>query len=134
MRRGLLALALPLLLLVDACTPAWGKRATLVASNLVVLCDLSQTTWMADGGKWDHMLHEGNPVLGEHPSEAAIVTASLSTIVVNTALYYLLPGDWGFYVNGSVLLVEGANVTTQPNAPGSDYKDQHHGCDVLRQM
>lgn len=112
----------------------WAKRASLAAGNAAILCDLSQTLWMADGGKWDHGLSEMNPVLGRYPGTGTIIGASLGSIAVNTALYYLLPGSWGTYVNGGVLLVEGANVTTQPNNPQMGYADHHHGCDLQRKF
>jgi hypothetical protein len=114
----------------------FARRSLLVASDAVILCDLSQTLWMANGGRWNVGLREANPMLGSFPSNGAIVAANLGAIALNTAAYYILPRRWGSFVNGGVLLVEGANVATQPNHNTSDgyTGGQHHGCDVQRQI
>lgn len=127
------------ILAVSACNNVWERRATLVASNAVILCDLSQTLWMADNGKWDHGIVEANPILGQTPSTGTIVAASLGSIAVNTAMYFILPNKWGHYVNLGVLGVEGLNVATQPNHIEDNgmltaYSNQHHGCDIERKL
>ena len=55
-----------LIALLSACQN-YAPRGLLVASNAVILCDLSQTLWMADGGRWDHDFYEQNPLLGTQP-------------------------------------------------------------------
>lgn len=103
-----------MILLLSGCSNTWVKRGTLVAGNAAVLCDLSQTLWMNHDNRWDRGYQEANPILGHSPSRDTIYAANLSTIAINTALYYFLPGKWGTYFNAGVLSVEGANVMTQP--------------------
>ncbi len=133
MMRRLLSL---MLVLAPGCSATWGRRAVLAGSNAVVLCDLSQTLWMSDHGRWDRHIVEGNPMLGEHPTPGMIVFASLASVAMNTAAYLLLSHRWGTAVNAGVLVVEGANVSTQDQgAPiAASHGIVHHGCDVQRQL
>ncbi len=121
---------------LGGCTATWQRRALLAASDVVVLCDLSQTLWMSDGGRWDRKQIESNPMLGDHPSTGAVIFAGLASVAVNTAAYFLLPHRWSTAVNVGVLVVEGANVSTQnlavPVAVSKGFA--HHGCDVTRQL
>lgn len=128
-----------LLTLLVGCTGTWQRRAVLAGGTAVILCDLSQTTWMNDNNKWDRGLHEGDPLLGStHPSEGVVLAANLGSIALNAVAYLVLPARWGLAVNSSVFVVEGANVTTQPNPTHNGqpmpYAAQHHGCDVGRQL
>ena len=121
------------------CSPTWTHRAIVAGGDAAILCDLSQTLWMADGGRFDHGLEEANPLLGRQPSTGAIVAANLGAIAVNTALYFVLPRRWGLAVNAGVLLGEGWNVATQPSHTDgvgrlTPYANRHHGCDVERKL
>ncbi len=109
------------ILICTGCTATWERAATLGVSNAVIVCDLSQTLWMAHGGKWDRNLQEADPLLmSNHPSTGTILFANLGSIALNTAAYFLLSKRWGNAVNTSVLIVEGANVTTQPRMSGCE--------------
>jgi hypothetical protein len=102
-----------------ACTGTWERHPTiehklssglLAASDIAIVCDTFQTLSMSDGGKWNHGLHEGNPLLGEHPSTTVIVGAGVVALVGNTALFYVLPPrlrPWWF---GAVATAETVNV------------------------
>lgn len=124
-----------------ACAGTWERHPTLerrtslalmATSDAAIACDMSQTLWMADGGKWDHGLHEGNPLLGTHPSPTIIVGASVAALAVNTAAYFVLPARWRPYWFGGVTLVEGANVLHVPSNPDTQTFGEHHGCDFVQ--
>jgi hypothetical protein len=139
MRNALLVLALST---AAACTGTWEKHSTferrasltaLVVSDVAIACDLSQTLWFADGGKYDHGLTEMNPVLGRTPSPERIIATNIAALVGNTALYFVLPKKLRPYWFGGVMLVEGANVLTQPNPQDARY-GQHRGCDIQQNL
>lgn len=135
MRNALLVLALST---TAACMGTWEKHPTferhasaamLVASDAAIVCDLSQTLWMADGGKYDRGLTELNPVLGRTPSPERIIATNIAALAVNTAAYFVLPKKWRPYYFMSVTLVEGGNVLTQPSAGDTMRYGRHKGCD-----
>lgn len=134
MRNALLVLALS----TAACMGTWEKHPTferhasaamLVASDAAIVCDLSQTLWMADGGKYDRGLTELNPVLGRTPSTERIIATNIAALATNTAAYFVLPKKWRPYYFMSVVLVEGGNVLTQPSADDTARFGEHKGCD-----
>jgi hypothetical protein len=130
-------LVLVLTLSLMACMGTWEKHPTferrasaamLIASDAAIVCDLSQTLWMANRGRYDRGLTELNPVLGRTPSPARIVATNIVALGANTAAYFLLPKRWRPYYY-LVTLVEVANVLTQPSAGDTARFGEHKGCD-----
>ena len=138
MRNALLVLALSVAASCAACMGTWEKYPTferrtsltlMVASNAAIVCDLSQTLWMAHGGRYDRGLIELNPVLGRTPSPGRIVATHIAALVANTATYFVLPKKWRPYYFIAAVTIEGANVLTQPSASDTMRYGQHKGCD-----
>lgn len=135
MRNVLLVLAIST---TAACMGTWEKHPTferhasvamVIVSDAAIVCDLSQTLWVADGGKYDHGLIELNPVLGRMPSPARIIATNIAALAVNTAAYFVLPRKWRPYYYMGVTLIEGGNVLTQPSAEDAVRYGRHKGCD-----
>lgn len=110
--------------LLVGCTAAQHNTAhgsLWLASNVLILCDYSQTVWASNNGRWDRaspdtpgmVLAERNPLLGERPSVEFLSAVIVADIVVNTAVLALPLPDWvktAWF--GSIATVETYMVTT----------------------
>lgn len=102
-----------LALVTVACAPTWQRvdRGTLVASMSLLACDWGQTRSAATegwgGGQW-----EGNLIMGERPSSSIVDAYFASTVVINAALWALLPRGWRSVVPGAVIGVQSYTVAT----------------------
>jgi hypothetical protein len=93
----------------------WGQRALLAESTFALACDYGQTSWMADGGKWDRGLHEADPLLmSPNPSGGMIAAAPITYEGAMIAGYETLPNKWRWALLIATAVVETANITTQP--------------------
>lgn len=72
-----------ILIFIFACTTQRVQVSSMVLAASVSSIDYIQTRWMADDNKWDRpdkrvigsqaqSYHEGNPILGRHPSDMSI--------------------------------------------------------------
>lgn len=103
MRLALLAM------LLTACTNVHVNRAALVASTAALACDWHKTRTTAAR---DSMLYtEHNPLLGDDPSAGAVDMYFVSTIVINAAIWYVLPKRWRSVLPVVVATVQVTNET-----------------------
>lgn len=99
-------------LFIAACEPPpWVHQATLAETDVALACDYGETSWMADGGRWDRGYYETNPILGEYPKRA-VVGAYLLAIAGAELVAWGLPPKWRSVVYYTVAAVETANVIT----------------------
>lgn len=76
-----------MLILLVGCTHV--NRATLIASTASLACDWAQTRSQASTG-WNGTM-ENNPMLGTQPSTTKVDAYFASTIVINAAIWYVMP-------------------------------------------
>lgn len=87
------------LVMLSACSAGTWRhidRTTLAMSTASIACDWGQTATMAAKG-WDRGLgpqHEENPIMGEHPSVAVVSAYFMTALVINTAVWAVLPASW----------------------------------------
>jgi hypothetical protein len=82
--------------------------------NAMITCDVGQTIYASDGGKWDRpgnapgtVQRELNPLLGATPSIAKITTVGVLDVGLNTAIGYSRLPPWVRWAwLGAVGLVE----------------------------
>ncbi len=112
--------ALLALVLSIGCAGTWGDRGlatTYVASSALVACDVGQTIWASDGGRWDRMAPDGralgerNPLLGQTPGPDTLLAIAVGNAIGGAIL---LQSDaprwlkWAWF--GSVTAMEVINV------------------------
>lgn len=63
-------------------------------SNVIITCDVHQTMWASNDGRWDriepdgmHAVRELNPLLGQTPSIGTLTGVWAADIVVNSAVH-----------------------------------------------
>ena len=80
-----------ILLFLVACTPNLRNvnRGMLVASTASIACDWGQTFHAASRGWGEY--EEANPVMGRTPSTTRVATYFIGALVINAAVWYLLP-------------------------------------------
>lgn len=83
-------------------------RTTLATSTLAIACDYGMTRWMAT--HYDSGYRELNPLMGERPTAAKVDAVFAVSLILNAAIYPLLP-SWAkseWYTTATV--AEAANV------------------------
>lgn len=108
------------IVLISACCPQAHhrvQRATAIANTALIVCDLGQTLYVSDGGRWDRVgehgapLLERNPLLGRTPGASVIVTAAAIGVAANWILYASDAPEWLKTIGLSTVTgIEGANV------------------------
>lgn len=105
------ALPIAALLLATGCSgilsSKWHKT-TLVTSTVAIACDYGMTRWMAT--HYSSGITELNPLMGERPSAGKVDAVFAVSLVLNAAIYPLLP-SWAkseWYTTATV--AEAANV------------------------
>lgn len=99
------------------CADMRVNNSVLFASSALLVCDWSQTRQAAQRG-WhvgDVPQWEGNPMLGRTPSAATVDAYFGATIVLNAALWYLLPDRWKAIGPGAVIGVEAKTIRDNVN-------------------
>ena len=77
-----------------SCTSTQVKVAT-VATDVLISCDIGQTLYASDYGKWDrfsrpgYVIRETNPLLGSTPSLRILIPAWVGAIGITTAIGFL---------------------------------------------
>lgn len=94
-------------LAATACTHF--DKATLVTSTATLAWDWSQTRGAAEQG-FSGARHENNPIMGSHPSPGQVDVYFVSTVLINTALWLMLPKSWRSVIPASVTLVQTRQV------------------------
>lgn len=108
------------ILLLVGCSPA-GLRyhrtyqkilAATVAA--MTICDVRQTMNVSNGGRWDGVMRETNPLLGERPSAARLMGTAAGSLALLAAFVYIpdeyLPEEIKSILLTNVLVVEGSTV------------------------
>ena len=73
-----------------------------VASEGLIVADCLQTFDMKN-----HPTYlEGNPLLGEHPSDGRIILICSSSILVTTAVWYVMPQDIRWMLDAGIVYFE----------------------------
>lgn len=69
------------------------NRALYASSAALIACDVGQTIWVSNGGRWDRLnaetgkpLTEANPMLGSSPSVGTLSTVLVTDLVVHSAI------------------------------------------------
>ena len=96
---------------------AYDKEAIIMQAAVIslLLVDMSQTLYISSHNEY----RELNPVLGEHPSKDKVYAYFLGTIVVHTAVSYLIekvpgienPKQWRRAWQGSFIVIESGVVS-----------------------
>jgi hypothetical protein len=98
--------------------PTWYETSLLVAAEASLAADMLQTLDIkrhptygpeySGPTVWPepYNLHEINPVLGPHPSDATIVAYFAGSGLLTAGAWYVLPARWRFIVPVAVLAVE----------------------------
>lgn len=79
----------------------------------IVAVDYAQTRWNLDtdvNGDGRLEGYEQNPLLGRHPSRAALGAWCLASVAAHAAVSYVLPREWRTAWNVVTITVEAANV------------------------
>lgn len=92
-----------LALFTSACA-SWGFRD--VALETITIGAMAADAGLTIHGQQIGMI-EGNPVLGAHPSPAAIITYTATSALLHVAVASLLDGEWRTFWQGSVIGLEG---------------------------
>jgi len=91
----------------------WDKYDTslMITSNLLLIIDWSQTRYIV---KHPERFSEENPILGRHPSIGKVNTYFITSILVNSAVGYILPNPYRKYwfgiISGIELYTIGKNI------------------------
>jgi hypothetical protein len=83
-----------------------SNQQLLIASNTALIVDWSQTRYIIK-----HDYHEHNPILGSYPSQGDVNTYFATAIILNTALYWILPEKIKPYWYGGLTALEVAVIT-----------------------
>jgi hypothetical protein len=106
------------ILLVSTATNAepWYRTSLLVAAETSLAIDMMQTLDIRHHPTYGpeyagpttppYNLHEINPILGAHPSDAKIVVYFAATSLLTAGSYYALPPRWRPLVPLAVLILE----------------------------
>ncbi len=71
--------------------PTMAETTLLIAAQTSSVLDMLQTL---DIKRHPEQLYEINPLLGEHPSDARVLTYFAASAVIKTAAWYALPRGW----------------------------------------
>lgn len=111
------ALIIVLLVVIASPVRAENKRSWTAGDTILQLTfsavhamDWSQTLYIARNPCTDH---ETNPVLGEHPSKGRVNSYFASTLVLHTAISYVLPKP--YRTIWQVVWIGGQAVTVKRN-------------------
>lgn len=100
------------------------SKGALAVSSLLIACDASQTIRIASEG-WPDNRRESNPVMGERPSVATIITYNIGVIMANIAIWAATPERYKSLPSTALAGIE-ANVIYQNNMiHGVGYCGQH---------
>lgn len=90
-----------LVIALSGCSSITAARVMTHVNNGLILCDVGQTLYASDGGRWDRpgdgpgtVQRELNPVLGPTPSLGFIGAVGGVDVAVNTAVGYSNLPSW----------------------------------------
>ncbi len=84
------------------------NQSLLISSNALLAADWMQTSKVA---RHPNEYHENNILLGRHPSTGAVNTYFASAILLNTAIYPVMPKKLRPWWYGGLTLFEAAVVS-----------------------
>lgn len=93
-------------------------RVTLVTSTATLAWDWSQTRGAAEQG-FSGNRREANPIMGEHPSAGQVDVYFISTILINTALWCVLPPKWRSVLPTGVTVVQTRQIYMNASGGGT---------------
>jgi len=118
-----------LVLALSACAPTWtgATHVATLTDDALIGCDVGQTIWESDGGRWDRpgvaqgsVLREMDPALGPTPPISLLTVVGVLAIYGTTLTGYSRLPSWAkFIVLGGIGAVEGTLVVEHAGVAGA---------------
>lgn len=90
--------------MMAGCASSGFSQTTLATSTALLVCDGMDTVHAAGTGWMDG--HEGNPIMGSHPSVTVVGAYFLGVIATNTALWEIIPDRYRWIIPSMVSAVQ----------------------------